>query len=713
MVFPIVPRPNVASLSSSGVAALTGITSYANLSDCNTVVAHVSANGWLYEDSDTLFIGEPTTVPLSQEQYEDIQGNQLEFSSLGGKTQTFLGTTTGVDHLSDAGLIILNNHKLVIDEGFAGHYVGIVDNTNGNPVWNHDSALNLRSKNKSSESKLEPGEYIDIPTGRLNTSLSAYADTTDNLSNGNAHVPGSVSQQVEDYTGNLFNAAFSDIIGICTYKVRQSIYDVNKLDAYPTGHATGSLSQYKIKDATSGGEESWFLETVTDNTLSPYVDVIINDNIHKISWYDNELDPTTRVRVYSNNYGKDWTGKSEEDSRFVDDTESDALSAYTVALSGSGLKHAENLYANGVFKENSPTGGVVGSIPRKIQRVFELADNFELYPIDVVVDGGLSTIFAGSYSETLSAAGGTFDDEKSINLTDEKFYTSKLVTSWDTDQDVRDSWNAVTNEFVTFAESKRKDCLFVSDPLRHIFVQGASKKVLSDKTESFSKHVYWPLRHLYGSVNTSYAAAYGNWVKVYDSRLNKQVWVPFSGLAAGIFADVDAAFHPWFAPAGFTRGVVNGVSDLALYPNQKERDLLYKINLNPIANFPNDGFVVFGQKTLQAKPSAFDRINVRRLFLYLEKATRSATKYFVFEPNSLFTRTQLVNVLTPLFDNAKNTDGLYDHLIICDERNNTPDVIDQNELVVDIYLKPTRSAEFILVNFYATRTSQNFSELVS
>ena len=155
------------------------------------------------------------------------------------------------------------------------------------------------------------------------------------------------------------------------------------------------------------------------------------------------------------------------------------------------------------------------------------------------------------------------------------------------------------------------------------------------------------------------------------------------------------------------------MADLAVYPKQKHRDQLYKIGVNPIANFPNDGFVVFGQKTLQAKPSAFDRVNVRRLFLYLEKAVRATVKYYVFEPNTLFTRTNVVNVLTPIFEKVKNTEGMYDYLIVCDERNNTPFVIDQNELVVDIYIKPVRAAEFILCNFYATRTDQNFSELVS
>jgi phage tail sheath protein FI len=140
---------------------------------------------------------------------------------------------------------------------------------------------------------------------------------------------------------------------------------------------------------------------------------------------------------------------------------------------------------------------------------------------------------------------------------------------------------------------------------------------------------------------------------------------------------------------------------------------LYKIAINPVVYFPNEGFVIFGQKTSQKTPSAFDRINVRRLFLDLEVKTRDTVRFFVFEPNSLFTRTQIKNVLSPIFDLAKNTQGVYDYLIICDERNNTPAVIDDNSLVVDIYLKPVRSAEFILVNFYATRTGTNFQEIVA
>ena len=177
-------------------------------------------------------------------------------------------------------------------------------------------------------------------------------------------------------------------------------------------------------------------------------------------------------------------------------------------------------------------------------------------------------------------------------------------------------------------------------------------------------------------------------------------------------ARTDAAAFPWFAPAGFTRGLIQFANDLAVNPNQKQRDELYKANINPVANFPSQGQVIFGQKTLSKKPSAFDRINVRRLFLALERPTKKASRFFVFEQNTEFTRQRLINTLTPLFERAKNNEGVYDYLIVCDERNNTPEVIDANELVVDIYIKPVRTAEFILVNFYATRTDANFEEII-
>ena len=277
---------------------------------------------------------------------------------------------------------------------------------------------------------------------------------------------------------------------------------------------------------------------------------------------------------------------------------------------------------------------------------------------------------------------------------------------------LRDNYRTIFNRFEAFARNTRKDHIFIADVLKPLVVQGSAGKVLDDKSKNFSKHVYWPLRHQFGFANSNFATVYGNWAKVYDGTSDKQIWIPFSGVAAKIYAQNDANFAPWYAPAGFNRGVVTGVNDIAVSPTQRQRDQLYRIAVNPVTQFPAEGIVVFGQKTLQRKPTAFDRVNVRRLFLDLEKRTRETLKFFVFEPNTFLTRNRVVNTLTPIFENAKQTEGVYDYLIVCDDRNNPGSVIDQNELRVDVYLKPVRAAEFILVNFYAVNTDVNFEEIV-
>jgi hypothetical protein len=401
------------------------------------------------------------------------------------------------------------------------------------------------------------------------------------------------------------------------------------------------------------------------------------------------------------------------DTKATYETRVGAPSAVVSAMLNDGiLRRSDNLVSFGAFDSTVANTKLIGSVPTKIERVFDLLENPDLYNLSLTLEGGLGTIFAASeYNQEVLSGADIFDD--TIPLDMEGFYKTNNEALEGNAITIRENYNTVASVFTNFAQNVRKDHLFIADSLRNIFVQGENSKVLDDETKNFNQHIYWPLRHLYGLLNSSYACTYATFPKVYDDGLGKQTWVPFSGFAGSAMANTDDNFQPWFAPAGFTRGVLLGVNDLPIYPTQKHRDQLYKINLNPVAFFPAEGFVIFGQKTLLKKPSAFDRINVRRLFLYLEVATRNTVKFFLFEPNTLFTRTQVINVLTPIFELAKNTQGVYDYLIICDERNNTPDVIDQNELVVDIYIKPVRAAEFILVNFYATRTGQDFQELVS
>ena len=214
------------------------------------------------------------------------------------------------------------------------------------------------------------------------------------------------------------------------------------------------------------------------------------------------------------------------------------------------------------------------------------------------------------------------------------------------------------------------------------------------------------------NVNTSYAVMDSGWKYQYDKYSDKYRWIPLNADVAGLCARTDAIADPWFSPGGLNRGQIKNVVKLAFSPDKTDRDTLYKAGINPVVSFPGEGTVLFGDKTLLAKPSAFDRINVRRLFIVLEKAIATAAKYQLFEFNDAFTRAQFRNLVEPFLRDIRGRRGIFDFRVICDETNNTGEVIDRNEFVADIYIKPARSINFISLNFIATRTGVAFEEIV-
>ena len=211
--------------------------------------------------------------------------------------------------------------------------------------------------------------------------------------------------------------------------------------------------------------------------------------------------------------------------------------------------------------------------------------------------------------------------------------------------------------------------------------------------------------------SSSYCVIDSGYKYQYDVYNDKNRWVAMNGDIAGLCARTDTNFDPWYSPAGFNRGTVRGVIKLAFQPRQASRDVLYKNNINPVVTFSGEGTVLYGDKTAQAKPSAFDRINVRRLFIVLEKAIAVASKYSLFEFNDGFTRAQFRSLVEPFLRDVQARRGIIDFKVVCDEKNNTPEVIDSNRFVADIYIKPNRSINFIQLNFIATKTGVNFSEV--
>ena len=214
------------------------------------------------------------------------------------------------------------------------------------------------------------------------------------------------------------------------------------------------------------------------------------------------------------------------------------------------------------------------------------------------------------------------------------------------------------------------------------------------------------------NINSSYAVADSGWKYQLDTYNNVIRTMPLNGDIAGLVARTEFTNEAWFSPAGFNRGQIKNVVKLAYNPSsESHRDELYIRQINPVVSFPGDGTILFGDKTMQSKPSAFDRINVRRLFIVLEKAIATASKFFLFEQNDGFTRAQFKNLVVPFLKTVQQRRGITDFKVVCDDTNNTGEVIDRNEFVADIFVKPTRSINFIQLNFIATKTGVNFSEV--
>jgi hypothetical protein len=244
----------------------------------------------------------------------------------------------------------------------------------------------------------------------------------------------------------------------------------------------------------------------------------------------------------------------------------------------------------------------------------------------------------------------------------------------------------------------RKDCVAFLSPL------------LTDVHNNFGQEAsdIVDTRNMINS--SSYAVMDSGWKYQYDKYNDAFRWVPLNGDIAGLCARTDLTNDPWWSPAGFNRGGILNVVKLAYSPDKTDRDVLYINNVNPVVTFPGNGTVLFGDKTLQAKPSAFDRINVRRLFIVLEKAIALAAKYQLFEFNDAFTQAMFRNMVEPFLRDVQGRRGITDFLVICDSTNNTPEIVDTNQFVADIFIKPARSINFIQLNFIATATGVSFSE---
>jgi len=293
------------------------------------------------------------------------------------------------------------------------------------------------------------------------------------------------------------------------------------------------------------------------------------------------------------------------------------------------------------------------------------------------VDGTIS-------SANVATAYDLFDNAESVDIS--------LVVSGPAD-------TAVVSNLTTMAETRKDVVVFFSPPKSNC-VDNAGNETTAITTYRNTL------------TSSSYAVLDNNWKYQYDKYNDVYRWIPLNGDIAGLCARTDQERDPWYSPGGLNRGVIKNVIKLGYNPTQTERDTLYQKGINPVVSFQGEGTVLFGDKTLLAKPSAFDRINVRRLFIVLEKSIARAARTSLFEFNDQFTRAQFVSLVEPFLRDVQGRRGIADFRVVCDESNNTGEVIDRNEFVGDIYIKPARSINFIQLNFVAVRTGVSFDEVV-
>lgn len=283
----------------------------------------------------------------------------------------------------------------------------------------------------------------------------------------------------------------------------------------------------------------------------------------------------------------------------------------------------------------------------------------------------------------LSSAISLFDNKEEVDVS--------LLVSGDTTTVVQQAWIDLA--------STRKDCIaFVSPPQTVVTSATPDTVVTTWATSTLNRA-------------TSFAVADSGWKYQFDKYNNVYRWIPLNGDIAGLCVRTDLNNDPWFSPAGFNRGQIKNIVKLAWNPTQAQRDALYGAGVNPVVSFPGQGSILYGDKTLLRQPSAFDRINVRRLFIALEKAISNAARFSLFELNDEFTRSQFVSLVEPFLRDVKGRRGITDYRVVCDSTNNTPQVVDANRFVGDIYIKPTRSINYIQLNFVAVRSGVSFSEI--
>ena len=421
------------------------------------------------------------------------------------------------------------------------------------------------------------------------------------------------------------------------------------------------------------------------------------------SWtYVNNFDKAPSTSTFASNEGA--TGDEvhivviDKEGKFTG-TRGEVLETFPFLSVGRNAKNPDgtNNYAPDVINERSEYVWMVEFDSDHLQAGastdIDNGDNFTMTNRAIKTFNFNGGVNSGALGTAEFLAGfDLFEDKDQVEV---DFLIAPGMTST-TDQ------TTVVNDLVATAQQTRKDCVVVASPARDDIVNLTNAATINTNVIATANTF----------TNSSYLIMDGNYLKTYDKYNDQFISIPAASSTAGICAATDLNRAAWFSPAGSRRGQYLGITSLAYSPNKSQRDALYRADVNPIANIPGQGTILFGDKTMLGRPSAFDRINVRRLFLILERAIGRAAQQVMFEFNDEFTRAEFVNIIEPVLREVKGRRGITDFRVVCDETNNTAAVVDRNEFIANIFIKPARSINYVTLNFVAVRTGVDFEEVV-
>ena len=660
-------------------------------------------------DANFYVLGAPISKTLNASEYQLLGNTQFNW-----KCGAFENAEAALDVVNNdvrAGLIIVNEIKAAQLEDYSGYYVTVTDNLNVNPATDFDSITGVAGYYQSVCPGVS-GEWINVPQARLNFNVSSIFDSS----------AGSISEIVENISGPNFQTdAYNDSVAVSLFKIRPTQYTetINKLDSVLIEKFVGSFNSGRLVNNPNGGSPQ-----------SDFIEKTINDGSNYMRAFVNPY-------VSQNNCWTDSTGITQKTVRMFRERTSGVFNNFNAQAK---LKeYGDNMYGMGVY-----TGWCrdilydlcqkkdIGNLPAKLERVLREVENPIDYPLDIIIDNGLSTMWATRAA--VSSDSCITDTSICYNYDDTYFVDTNSLSPFDGTQmnsSIGDSWEVIANIIDSFGRYNRPatgdvGVYSIVDPLRQIFVNGPDYKVVQRQTQvlldpatnqptqayaTFSRNIHAYLRNLFAGFTSNMCESHANWIKSLDTNTGNLCWYAPSPFKAALFARNDANQFPWTAPLGVANGALANIIDLAINPNQRERDLLSNINLNPIVRFP-EGNLVWNTLTLQTENTALRENYIRRGLLWLGKSAQATLRPFIGQPNTVVTRTRVKNSLQPILEFMKNNSGLYDYMIVCDDRNNDATTIDKYQLNVALYVKPVKTIKFILVNIIVTNTGVDFNSII-